>query len=199
MKNRIALIIVVVVVALAFVGGSVYSKGDHSKEQGDKIIHHGMVGSLITDGIDESLSSIVWFTNPDCENDITINSVSIIKGDGTLIYEGPYVMMPAPGTGDYQVVNIIKPHEIRAFVLARYMWTGAGEPANPTDPNNWMSEEEATALPWAVYTVEIFWEPVSKKGATLPLTGWISTRTVQHHAGDHSIIFAQDMINMTQR
>jgi hypothetical protein len=200
MKKRIALTMLVVLLVLVFVGGSVYGRGDQSRERGDKIIGHGMLGSLIIgEEIDESLSSIVWFTNPDCENDIAINKVSIIRMDGTVIYKGPYVMMPAPGAGDYEIVNVIKPHEIRALTLGRYIWTGASDPADPTDPNNWMSEEEATALPWAAYTVEIFWEPVSKKGATLPLTGWISTRTLQHHAGDHSIIFASVMINMTQR
>ena len=197
MKKRIALIMLVVVLALVLVGGSVYGIGAHSKVQGEKIIGHGMLGHLEAGGgIDESLSSIVWFTNPDCENDIAIKRVAIIRGDGTLIYEGPYVV---PGADAYQVVNIIKPHEVRAFALARYMWTGAGDPLDPTDTDNWMSEEDATALPWAVYTVEISWEPVSKKGAALPLTGWISTRTIQHNAGDHSIIFANVMINMTQK
>ena len=198
MKKRIALTMLAVVLALVLVGGSAYGIAAHSKVQGEKIIGHGILGSLIIgEEIDESYSSMAWFTNPDCENDIVIKRVAIIRGDGTLIYEGPYVMMP--GVDDYQVVAIINPHEILSMTLARYIWTGDGDPSDPTDPDNWMSEEDATALPWAAYTVEISWESVSKRGAALPLTGWISTRVIQHHAEDHSIIFANVMINMTQR
>ena len=197
MKKRIALTMLAVVLVLVLVGGSAYGIAAHSKVQGEKIIGHGILGSLIYGEINESYSSMVWFTNPDCENDIAINKVAIIRMDGTPIYEGPYVIMPV--TGDYEVVNIIEPHEIRSFFLARYIWTGAGDPADYTDPNNWMTEEDATALPWAAYTVEISWEPVSKKGAALPLTGWISTRTIQYQPGGTSLIWAHDMINMTQR
>lgn len=189
----------VVVLVLVFVGGSVYGIGAHSNSRGEKIIGHGMVGTLTTNEINEPYYSMVWFSNPDCENDIAINKVSIIRMDGTVIYEGPYVRMPAPGAGDYEIVNVIKPHELRVFVLNRYMWTGAGDPANPTDPNNWMSEEEALALPWADYTVEIFWEPASRRGATLPLSGWITSRILQYQPGGASIILANVMINMTQR
>ena len=197
MKKRIALTMLVVVLALVLVGGSAYGIAAHSKVQGEKIIGHGILGSLVYGEINESYSSMVWFTNPDCENDIAINKVAIIRMDGTPIYEGPYVIMPA--TGDYEVVNIIEPHEIRSFFLARYIWTGDGDPADYTDPTNWMTEEDATALPWAAYTVEISWEPVSRKGAALPFTGWISTRTIQYQPGGTSLIWAHDMINMTQR
>ena len=191
------MIILAVVLTLALVGGTAYGVDTHGKIKGDKIIGHGMVGSLVFDGIDESYTSMVWFTNPDCKKDITISKVAIIRGDGVLIYEGPYVMMPADG--NYQVVDTISPHQIRAMNLGQYMWTGAGDPSNPADPDNWMAEDDANALPWAAYTVEIFFTPASKKGKTLDLTGWISTRVIQHHAGDDPLIWASDMKNMTQR
>src|SRR3989304_1180776 len=151
MKKRIALVLFMAVLLLITVVGGVSGRNGHVGANRDKILGHGMVGNLAV--YNETSLSAVWFTNPDCQNDIAINKVTIIRGDGTLIYEGPYVRMPEPGEGDYQVISVIKPHEIRIFLLARYMWTGAGDSTNPTAPNNRTPGAEPMALPWAVYTV----------------------------------------------
>ena len=197
MKKKLVLALLAIFLVLAVVGGGVY--GNNHKAWGNKLVGFGQLGIFNIPGYFEGSNSLFHFTNPDCDTDIAINKVSVISSNGAIVYEGPYVKMPPPGMmGPYEVVNIIRPHEMLEISLPSYIWTGAID-ADPTNPGNWLPISLAVNQSLVFYTVEISWEPVTRKGATVPLAGWVDTRINQGNPTSHSIMLRNDMKNLTQR
>ena len=117
----------------------------HEPMTGQKLVGQGSF-SPMPPGI--LASSSFTFTNPDCVSEITIERLSIIRGNGEVIYEGP--MLRRDGTlGPYLMK--LKPHATRFVILSTYV--PAGFPG------------------W--YTAEVFWTWTDEEG--LPLIGWGET------------------------
>ena len=135
-------------------------------------------------------------TNPDCVGEITIERISIIRGDGTVVYEGPLLkqIVEDGEVVDSRPITTLKPHEIRGINLQWFM-------PDPEDPDHqWMSRWEALLLPLASYTVEVFW---TAPGKGLPLTGWAYKKTAMIDEEGIPIDLltevATQMVNMKQK
>jgi len=143
-------------------------------------------------------NSLFSFTNPDCVNDIEITKIAIIRGDGNIIYEGPYLQVQFDGTRAI-IDRPMKPHEVWGLVLFQYMYLGG----DPTAPSSWVDVFTAIKQPRQAYTVEIFWRPAGK-GSTLPLMGqWYTTTDKLDPSSPDIIITHQlrtesQMVNMTE-
>jgi len=195
MKKIIVILLAVVLVA-AGLGSLAYANSNsHVPWRGDKLIGTSPFG---TDqySADEhrTMHASFIFTNPDCVNKIKIGGISIIRGDGTVIYEGP-LLWQRHEDGEIVESTIVdwsmEPHDIWSVVLMCYM-------PDPGDPDHeWMSLDEALAQPLAQYTVEISWG-VHRKGG-LPLIGKVQTikRTVEFGEVMESA-FGTQMVNMEQ-
>ena len=168
MKKIILIAICAAVLALAGVGGGVYASHGHGQETANKLIGFGVLGSIQTGGESPYFHSYFGITNPDPVNSIEITKISVFKGDGTTVYEGP-LTTGQPGTR-VPVTEPLQPHEQRAIVLYDYMYLGG----DTTDPASWLTTAEAFAAPVAAYTVEVHWRPVSR-AATCSLIGWEHT------------------------
>jgi len=177
-------------------GGFAYANSNsHVPWRGDKLIGTSPFGRLQYSP-DERLTmhASFIFTNPDCVNKIKIGRISIIREDGTVIYEGPLLRQRQE---DLEIVEStivdwpMEPHDIWSVDLMCYM-------PDPGDPDHeWMNLDEALAQPLAQYTVEIFWG-VHRKGG-LPLIGKVQTikRTVEFEEVMESA-FGTQMVNMEQ-
>ncbi|MFC2001629.1 hypothetical protein ACFLUZ_03890 [Chloroflexota bacterium] len=127
MKKLIAILLAVVVVA-GGLGGFVYAL-THEPIEGQKLIGYGPYGKNQS-GAD--LSTLFTVTNPDCEREITINQVSVIKADDGTEY---VVGLPNP---------TLQPHGVRAFRLRNVLPPG--------------SEEQDSRF----YTLEVSWSDHKK-------------------------------------
>jgi hypothetical protein len=164
MKKRLLLSLVIASLILGGLSGIVYAVGEHKPMHGEKLLGIGPLGTQPSTGV--TYNTLFLFTNPDDSEDITIERLSVIRGDGEPVYEGPLVR----GFGENRVIiSTMAPHEIMGINLRQLMWTGGGEPDNVVDPDNWMSIDDAMAQRIWTYTVEIAWEA---EGSVTPLTGW---------------------------
>jgi hypothetical protein len=199
MKKRIILVSITVALFLAHFAGGVFAVDDHQTVAGQKLVGVEEFGTLVfTETHEMNLFGAFFFTNPDCEEEITITQVSIIRQDTelgpTLVYEGPFIHV----SGDEREVidRPMEPHETWSIPLFYYMYIG---PEYPTpedliDPDNWLSDLEATYQPLEVYTVEIAWE-----GKGLPLIGWHFAHFRQSEDGEVYVGRQESpMVNMTQ-
>ncbi len=170
MKKTIIAVVLAVVLLAGGLGGFVYaSNNSHVPMTGQKLVGFGRLG-LPPDG---SWLSMSWFnfTNPDCVSEITIERISLIRRDGTVIYEGPLLRLVRDENGEVvdeiPITESMKPHQIWGIGgLSGFM-------KNPEaiNPDRWLTFEEARNLTHNLYTLEIFWTG-NKKG--LPLIGWAS-------------------------
>ncbi len=166
MKKVIAILLAVVLV-VGGLGAFAYAQGTHEPMKGDKLIGIGSLGSKF---LHAEIYNGFWtgfsLTNPDGVSEITIERISIIRGDSTVIYEGPLLHQKVVDNEVVESIPIttLKPHEIHHISLQWYM-------PDPDDlDHEWMNGfSEARLLPLVGYTVEIFWT-APKKG--LLLIGW---------------------------
>ena len=173
MKKKIVLSLLVVVLVLAGLSGGVYASNIHKANVGDKLVGLGSSGTFeIPSVLKEWSNSVFFFTNPDCINSIDITKISVIRGDGTVIYEGPFIWVLLDGTR-VVVTEPMQPHQVRAISLASYMYKGTGE---ITDPNSWLDIITAITQPSQSYTVEVSWKSTAKKASVCPLMGYWTTR-----------------------
>ena len=147
-----------------------------------KLVGTGFLGSAV---------GVYWetgftFTNPDCVSEITIERISIIKNDGTVIYEGKLLRFSWDEESGKFVgtpwLEPMKPHEIRSIELDQYM-----------------QEPPPESLPPDMYTVEIFWTKRHQQG--LPLIGSSSTVVLEVDGVKITGItgwYANEMVNMAQ-
>jgi hypothetical protein len=145
----------------------------------------------------------VKLTNPDCAKTMTINKISIIRGDGTVMYEGSF-WVPLGASGTRTNVNpVLNPHQCIMFPLNAMIYKGTNQPFPPlpdqqfpptipvnyweaqaadlANGNNWLQPQEAAQISFAMYTVEIGFTTKSN----LSLAGWIDeTQQVNGLPGD---------------
>ncbi len=201
MKRLIGTILAVVLLA-GGLGGFVYAAGPHVPLTGQKLVGMGRLGSESVGTSGVTYRSRFGFTNPDDVGEITIRRISIISGNGTVIYEGPLRRQKHAVdllTGKDEVIDDspwmspMTPHKARSIILWTY-FPDTGDPAH-----TWMSKNEAIGQNRKGYTVEIFYD-TEKKG--LPLIGHSNTRrrAVSVASGDVSESgFLTQMFNMKQR
>lgn len=185
MKKVILAIGLIVLLTVASLGGLVYANNSHQPMIGDKLVGYADLGSW------DGLKSYSWFTitNPDCVNDITVERISITREDGSLVYEGPLyrVLLYEDWTVmDRVQVSTLGPHEVVKMLLPYWI------PGN--EPGEWLSWQEALALPLNCYTVEIQCSG-AKKG--LPLIGSACTSMIGSLMPDGRI--CRPMETMIQR
>jgi hypothetical protein len=194
-KKKVAIALLAVVLLLAGLGGVVYAATDESVH-GDKLVGLAPLGSITQpDGIIRQYG-VFYFTNPDCVNKITITQVSIMRMNGSIVYQGPFINAQ-PGQPREVITRPMEPHEVWSIFLFNYMYKGTGE---LTDPNSWLTSEEAQTQTAQSYTVEIFWRP-SKKVTTCPLTGWQDSMVTKLDSSGNLIWTRgseSQMVNMTQ-
>ena len=171
MKKTIIAVVLAVVLLAGGLGGFAYAQSNsHVPMTGQKLVGYGRLG-LQPDGMWLSGS---WFniTNPDCVSEITIERISLIRRDGTVIYEGPLLRLVRDENGEVEyeipITESMKPHQIwGGLALGRFM-----KDPEASNPDRWLRVEETRNLTLNHYTLEIFWSWSDKKG--LPLIGWAS-------------------------
>jgi len=176
MKKIIAIVLAVMLVA-GGLGGFVYANSSsHQPMTGEKLVGTGRLG-LQPDGEWLSFSWFV-FTNPDCVGQIRIRKISLIRKDGTVIYEGPLLKLVRDESGEVVEeipITKLKPHEIRVLGLNSFM-----KDPEASDPTRWLTHEEVRNLNFNHYTLEIFWVlpglrgPIRIPSKGLPLIGWVA-------------------------
>ena len=188
MKKKILLILLVVGLLAIGSASAVYAIGEHNPVKGNKLVGFGPLGQ-----VDPTLkdSSHFSFINPDCVNDITIESVSITRpamgGVLEVIYEGPYLQILPNGTR--VPLTVLMPH--RLFKIELWNWI-------PDGSGGWLTEDEARQLPIANYTVEIKW--TAEKEALPPMGyGQRTTITAPPDKPAHIMSIYIPMENMKQK
>jgi hypothetical protein len=180
--KKIIVILSVVALVVAALGGFVYAQDSlHEPMTGQKLV--GWSPCMVD--ADIYFEGILLFTNPDCVSEITIEQLSIIAHDGTVIHEGELLDRegnPLPQT--------LGPHGVGSIVLSDYVAR-----YYELDPCDYR------AFPPGGYTVEIFWTKSDKKG--LPLIGSSITNTLTLEEGTNVIIgqaagWSTEMVNMEQ-
>ena len=151
MKKIIIAVVLAVVLVAGGLGGFVYANNNsHEPMTGQKLVGGGGCSA----DEDAFFETVIQFTNPDCVSEITIEQVSIVKEDGTVIHEGK--LLDREG---YDWPMPLGPHEGGIIVLRDYVAWHDEE----LDP------EDFRDFPPGGYTVEIFWTKSHQQG--LPLTG----------------------------
>jgi len=138
--------------------GIAYAVGEHEPLNGEKLVGVGYMGTYDARGSapERQYVSTFRFTNPDDSESITIKRVSIIAGDGTLIYEGPFVQYTPGPSGSREIITTMSPHQINRISLLSSMWTGDGDdPEDVTASDNWLHYRDAREKLPLYYTVEI--------------------------------------------
>ena len=194
--KKIIVIVLAVMVLTGGLGGFAYAQVQHEPMTGSKLIGIGRVGTFQEGATTHIFRSRFAFTNPDCVSEITIDRISIIKADGTVIYEGPLLRQVVGGgevVNSFPWPNPLGPHQSRFIVLSLYF-------PDPGDPDHdWMSKQEALSQEHNGYTVEIFWTKSNRRG--LPLIGHGATvKNTLLPSGDEEISgYRNEMFNMNQR
>jgi hypothetical protein len=118
-------------------------------------------------------------TNPNDSNDINVNQVLLIDGEGNNVYAGPLVRLDVVNWAPVRSeVSVIAPHQTLRIGLSHYMWTGGNDTSGPAVINNanWLNVIEAGALAVQPYTFQIEW---NAPGNLIPLKGWQQSRIAE--------------------
>ena len=199
MKKSRIISLIIVIVALVGVAGAVYAKDSHHGTDVNMLVGLGYMGNMPDPGGENAyVHSFFAFTNPDPDNSIEITKIAIMHDDGTVLYEGPYLVLDE-NTNRIIVTRPMEPNEMWYVFLFYYIYQG-GE---LTDPGSWLTVQEAFEQVNTGYTVKIFWEPVNKS-KTCQLIGWehfvISYSEPMSGVPDHMVGDARTgspMINVT--
>ena len=164
MKKIIAILLAVVLLVAGGLGGFAYATNGHTPMTGQKLIGTGMLGSAV--GV--YWETVFTFTNPDCVGEITIDRISIIRSDGTVIYEDTPWLEP------------IKPHGVRTIELDEYIEEPETLPPDIYTVEIFWTKSHKKGLPLigSSMTVVLELEGVQITG----ITGW----------------YANEMVNMEQ-
>ena len=187
MKRNVILLTLAVVLSISLGVGVVYAYGGHNPAQGSKLLGVGQLGKLdVAYGYQQTTTEF-QFTNTDCNKEITIEQVSIIASDGTVIYEGSFISVD----GDSRVeVLTLSPHEIGVINLAEYIYLGG----DILDPGSWMASQDAISQDLDSYTVEIDWDA---KGQVDSPAGWITVyRTTMEGSTKYRAMSQSQMVNL---
>ena len=113
--KKLLLVVTFVCVLSVVLGSSVYAATSHQQMKGTKLIGYGPMG--LAYGGDTQFYSSFTITNPNCTKSITINRLSIVQANGTVIYEGPFVEGGPLGT---DVVSL-QPHGVVMVELSDWV------------------------------------------------------------------------------
>jgi len=194
--RKTIIIAIAVLLLLSILSGVVYAQSiSHEPMKGQKLLGVGPLGINDLGGATRQDICTFYFTNPNCEDEITIERIALIREDGKVIYEGPFIWLRRdPDTGEVieeiPIIAPMKPHQMRYVVLWRFM-----KDPDATNPDRWLTEQEAQNLPGHGYTLEVMW---SGSKQDQPLIGWVE-RHVTFILTDGSIEISQiseQMINM---
>ncbi len=161
MKRIIIAVVLAVVLIAGGLGGFVYAtNGSHEPMTGQKLVGTGLNGSAV---------GVYWetgftFTNPDGVSEITIEQISIIRSDGTVIYEGTPWLEP------------IKPHGVRTIELDEYIEEPETLPPDIYTVEIFWGKSHKKGLPLigSSMTVVLELDGVEVTG----ITGWFATEMV---------------------
>ncbi len=185
--KKVFISLLVAVLVLAIAGGSVYAAIGHTYPPGKKLVGLGPLGTMAIGApppIMMTNSTNFNFTNPNCDKSITITQVSILRQDGSVVYQGPYLdVSSAPPTSRTINSNPMGPHESRSIMLQFYM-PKSSPLINPSasqveDFNTWKVPPQALAQNMETYTVEIFWKPTGRHDVN-PLIGFAAQNMVRY-------------------
>ena len=167
-----------VVVALLVTGFAISSDTAQAKVAGhhqlgpQKLLGNGSFGTLAISpfGVPttRNLDTTFRVTNPNCKvYNIWLRKMAIIRGDETLMYEGPFFWTDA--AGNRHKMNKLTTHGAVPVKLSLCIPKATYMPyADPTDPSQW--ETWGGGLPaLSLYTLEIRY---SKDPSALPPVGW---------------------------
>jgi hypothetical protein len=169
MRKIIVVVLTVALLAIG-VGGIVYAQtSTHEVFKGEKLIATARSGTF-TGGVGD-IRYFGWFeiTNPECEAVIAIEHMAIIREDGAVIYEGPFMELVRE---DGEVINEIIINELQPHHVLFVSLSGMMKDPDSAEPDRWLTLEEARQLPLQRYTLEVFWD--NQKG-DLPLIGCVNT------------------------
>jgi hypothetical protein len=115
---------------------------------------------------------LIW--NPDSENEVNIARLTILQGDGTVIYDGPFrQLLPEPevistGHTALESLNVTRltPHQYAAVTPVQ--WVRSYDGGQP----DWAA---ALNVPSTAYSVEVHW---TTAGGGLPLRGTVVTEEI---------------------
>jgi len=200
-KRKIIMISLAVTLALAVgVGGFVYANGfpfDHEDVGGNKLIGVGEMGYDVYDGYwfqEQWWDTHFIVTNPNCEQDLTIEWVALIAGedvypsvggDGPYWYAEDVIFEGTPDDWyDYTVgyidipgnveseLGVLSPHEVWQVSIAELL------------------DYSPYELDLSKYTLEITWSSTGYttgwwwyRGRVRPLTGWQKEKCVSDFFG----------------
>jgi hypothetical protein len=164
MKKIIVISLLVLIAILGGLAVGAFAKNDEKAGQYGKLVGLGIMGNIGEIPEKEFFHSWYWFTNPDPINSIEITKIAILRADGSVVYEGPYINWTDAGR---EIKTSIEPHEIVICILPLYMYLGG----DPIQPDSWMTLIEAIQQPVQYYTVEIHWQSPSKS-SQYQLIGW---------------------------
>jgi len=166
--KRIVFLAMAIVLIAGTIGGFAYaqSQNTHQPIVGQKLVGWGLFGDAPGAVPGTIFNTIFILTNPDCVNQITIDRISVIAGNGTVIYEG----VPLDFNGD-QIDTLLGPHESISTELSDYYL--------PLPPD--LREFPLGGL----HTVEVSW--TGAKGGLL-LTGWSYALTATYDSDTGEII-----------
>ena len=146
-------------------------KPEAEVEGAEKLVGVGMLGE--TGYQDQWWDTLFIITNPDSEENITVDKVVVTREDEKLIYSGPYLVYQGGDMMQEAEDQVLTPHEAWQLRLSQYKYD--------PDTEEWIDPEDAIDQELEKYTVEVFWHAEED---TCPLTGWfkqIKTTLVYDH------------------
>ena len=195
--KKFIIVILAVVILVGGLGGYAYAQIDHQPMKGQKLIGTTEQGTFVT-----WTTHLYWgafkLINPDCVGEITIERIALIRGDGTVIYEGPLLELVRDETTGEVVQEIpitepMKPHSVHVIVLNIFM----KDPDAP-DPDRWLTVPEANELPLASYTLEVTW--TADKKCLSPLGQITNGVMITHPDGTReTVLTCIPMVEVKQR
>lgn len=140
----------------------------------------------------------IRITNPNCDVPINLTQMSLIRHDGLLIYEGPFL---ATGVATRTPVDQMLPHRSFACQL-RYCFPVATAVAciygfpDPNDATHWLNMTQIATQAIAMYTVEIEWSAAAQEAQ--PPIAFLHEENLRHvsNALAHTSGSASQMVSL---
>ena len=110
--RKVVIVLLAITLVLGGLGGFAYAN-THEAMVGQKLIGYGPFGYNPSNE-EEVYYTLFTITNPDCERDINVERVSIIRADGEVLYEG-------------QPFTTLQPHSVNWIRLVDFLGVDAGD------------------------------------------------------------------------
>jgi len=112
--KRILLIIAMVCLLSITLAGVAYAITGHAPVVGTKLVGYGPIGTEASG--DTCYYTIFTVTNPDCSNSISLGQLSVVRADGTVLYEGSF-----EDALTSTVITSLEPHGVAMVRLVDYV------------------------------------------------------------------------------